>query len=228
MEDVMDATPDMIRVIVADDHPIVREGLRMMIEIAEGITLVGEAADGASAIQLVGQMQPDVVLMDLRMPGGDGLDAIAQIRARWPRVAVLILTTYNEDDLMIRGLQAGAKGYLLKDSDISTLIDAIRTVARGDALHQPEIMERILAHAARGVAAAGVTATHPDEPLTEREQEILAAVVRGEHTKEIARHLQIAERTVRAHLTSIYLKLGVDSRAAAVAAALGRGLLSPS
>ncbi len=211
---------DVIRVVIADDHPIVREGLRMMLDMAEEIELVGEAASGESALQLVAELQPMVVLMDVRMPGMDGLVAIERIHAGWPSIAILILTTYNEDRLMIQGLQAGAKGYLLKDADIQVLIEAIRIVARGDMLIQPNVLARILAHASHALTV--VTQTNS---LTDREQEVLTAIIHGERTKEIAHRLGIAERTVRAHLTSIYTKLGVDSRASAVATALERGLL---
>lgn len=216
-----------IRVVVADDHPVVREGLRMMLEeMAEGFEVVGEARDGETAVRVAGERQPDVVLMDLRMPGMGGLEAIAQLRQRWPQIAVLILTTYNEDDLMIRGLQAGAAGYLLKDCSSEMVLKAIQTVARGEVLAQPEVMARILSHAAAHVDASAI----PPEPtsasvLTERELEILVAVAQGKRGKEIAAELHIADRTVRAHLTNVYYKLGVDSRASAVAAALERGLL---
>jgi NarL family two-component system response regulator YdfI len=224
----MNKEQDDIRVVVVDDHLVVREGLHMMLEIAgKGFTLLGEAADGAAALRVVEELQPDVVLMDLRMPGMDGLEAITQIRERWPHIAVVILTTYDEDDLMLRGLRAGACGYLLKDADRETLFHAIRAAARGDLLLQPEIMARILAR----------TADAPDTPpvrfqaekemeLTEREREVLQAVARGERSKEIAARLGISLRTVGSHLTSIYAKLGVDSRASAVAVGIERGLLS--
>jgi NarL family two-component system response regulator YdfI len=192
--------------------------------------LVGEAADGAGALRLVADLQPDVVLMDVRMPGMDGIAAIERIRRAWPRVAVLILTTYNEDDLMIRGMQAGAYGYLLKDCDLEVLLDAIRTAARHELVVQPAILERILGHAARAMqmpAAIGSQRTHPRRQLelTDREREVLERVARGERSKEIAAGLSITERTVGAHLTSIYTKLGVDSRAAAVAIGIERGIL---
>lgn len=215
----------MLRIVVVDDHLVVREGLRMMLEIAgEGFALVGDAADGATALRLVEELQPDVVLMDLRMPGMDGIEAIAHIRARWPHVAVVILTTYNEDEMMLRGLRAGACGYLLKDTNRETLFHAIRTAARGDLLIQPDIMARILAQTGNVTPTAPSTSVESIE-LTEREREVLQAVARGERSKEIAAHLGISLRTVGAHLTSIYTKLGVDSRTSAVALAIERGLL---
>ena len=211
--------PDPIRVLIADDHLIVREGLRLILETAEGMTLVGEAADGAEAVRLASQLQPDVVLMDLRMPGMDGLTAIERLRDTHPHIAVVILTTYNEDDLMVRGLRAGARGFLLKDTDRETLFHAIRAAARGEMLLKPEIVAKVLAH-----ATAPPALSNPLE-LTDREREVLEAVARGERSKEIAARLHITERTVKAHLTSIYNKLGVDSRAAAVAEAIQRGWL---
>ncbi|HEX4203086.1 MAG TPA: response regulator transcription factor [Ktedonobacteraceae bacterium] len=212
-----------IRVAVVDDHLVVREGLRMMLEVAGkgSFALVGDAADGGTALRLVEETQPDVVLMDLRMPGMDGLEAIEQMRSRWPHIAVVILTTYNEDDLMLRGLRAGACGYLLKDTTRETLFHAIRTAARGETLLQPDIMVRILSY----TASASPVKTPEYAELTERERDILAGVARGERSKEIARRLGITTRTVATHLTNIYTKLDVDSRASAVATAMERGLL---
>src|SRR6266487_2800766 len=136
-----------IRVVVVDDHQVVREGLRMMLEIlGEGFVLVGEAADGAASICAVAETQPDVVLMDLRMPGMDGLEAIKQIHSQWPQVAIVILTTYNEDEWLIQGLRAGASGYLLKDASSETLFHAIRSAARGETLLQPDVLARLLSH----------------------------------------------------------------------------------
>jgi NarL family two-component system response regulator YdfI len=158
----------------------------------------------------------------------DGLEAITQIRERWPHIAVVILTTYNEDDLMLRGFRAGACGYLLKDTDRESLFHAIRAAARGDMLLQPEIMARILARTTDTphLALSG-TETEKESILTERERTVLQAVARGERSKEIAAQLGISIRTVSSHITSIYTKLGVDSRVSAVAAGIERGLLSP-
>lgn len=208
---------DIVRVLIADDHEVVREGLRMILESEPGFTVVGEAADGAQAVDLAGRLEPDVVLMDLRMPKMDGLEAIESIRAAWPDIAIVILTTYNEDDLMVRGLRAGARGFLLKDTNRQTLFDSLRAAARGEALFLPEVVERLLA----GKASTPAHGRRPGEgsPLSARERAILERVARGERNKEIAKALGITERTVKAHLASIYNKLGVDSRAAAVAAA---------
>src|SRR5512136_424033 len=133
-----------IRILVADDHLIIRQGLRLILETQDGFELVGEAADGAEALRLCAELKPDVVLMDLRMPGMDGLTAIEHLRVEQPGIAVVILTTFNEDDLMMRGLRAGAKGYLLKDTDRETLFNAIRAAVRGETLLKPEVMRRVL------------------------------------------------------------------------------------
>jgi NarL family two-component system response regulator YdfI len=216
----------LIRVFIADDHPIVREGLRLILEKAGDMALVGEAADGVTALEQIEQVQPDVVLMDLRMPGMEGLEAIRRIRRAWPQIGVLILTTYSEDELIIRGLRAGALGYLLKGSDLEVLLQAIRTAARGEALRQPEIMERVLAHAEHAFSPrSGPPQEQRSTLLTERERDILVGVAHGERSKEIAARLGLSDRTVHAYLTTIYNKLGVDSRAAAVAVAMERGML---
>jgi NarL family two-component system response regulator YdfI len=206
-----------IRVLIADDHLIVREGLRLILETADGIELVGEGTDGAEAVRLAKELQPDVILMDLRMPNMDGLTAIERLHSEQPQVAVVILTTYNEDDLMLRGLRAGARGYLLKDTDRDTLFNTIRAAARGETLLKPELVARLLAQPA--------SKPRGELDLTDRERQVLQAVARGERSKEIAAQLGITERTVKAHLAGIYNKLGVDSRAAAIAVASQRGLL---
>ncbi len=212
---------DPIRVLVADDHLIIRQGLRLILETESDFELVGEAADGSDAIRLSAEQHPDVILMDLRMPGMDGLTAIEHLRKEQPQIAVVILTTFNEDDLMMRGLRAGAKGYLLKDTDRETLFSSIRAAARGETLLKPDIMDRLLAR--MGQEASHLSAS---EVLTDRELEVLQGVAQGERSKEIAVRLGISERTVKAHLASIYNKFGVDSRAAAIAVAAQKGLLT--
>ncbi|MBK8990072.1 MAG: response regulator transcription factor [Chloroflexi bacterium] len=216
----------MIRVLIVDDHLVVREGLQLILSLEGDIAVVGEAADGATAVRLAGELQPDVVLMDLRMPGMDGLEAIGHIRAQWPEIAIIILTTYNEDDLLRQGLQAGARSFLLKDTGRETLFRTIRAAAQGETLLQPEILQRALQPQP---VEQGTTAV-ADETLTERELMVLTAVARGDRNKEIAQQLGVAERTVKAHLTNIYNKMGVESRAEAIAVAMQRGMLphSPS
>jgi NarL family two-component system response regulator YdfI len=213
---------DAIRLLIADDHLIVRQGLRLILETEDGFELVGEASDGAEAVKLAGELHPDVILMDLRMPGMDGLTAIEQLAETQPEIAIVILTTFNEDDLMVRGLRAGAKGFLLKDTDRETLFESIRAAARGETLLKPDVMSRLLAQTG---APSGAKSQPENIDLTEREMEVLQAAAQGKTSKEIAFALGISERTVKAHLGSIYQKLGVDSRAAAIAAAAGRGWL---
>lgn len=210
----------MIKILIADDHLIIRQGLRLILETENDFELVGEASDGVEALTLCKKIKPDVVLMDLRMPNMDGLTAIEKLRVEQPEIAVVILTTFNEDELMIRGLRAGARGYLLKDTDRTTLFNTIRAAARGETLLKPEIMARVFARADTPKIESDTTIN-----LTDRELEVLTSVARGERSKEIATHLGISERTVKAHLASIYSKLGVDSRAAAIAVAAHKGLL---
>jgi two-component system, NarL family, response regulator YdfI len=212
----------MIKILIADDHLIIRQGLRLILETENDLELVGEASDGNEAISLCKKLNPDVVLMDLRMPNMDGLSAIEKLRIEQPHIAVVILTTFNEDELMFRGLQAGAHGYLLKDTDRNTLFNTIRAAARGETLLQPEIMARVLLRSNMPTTAAKSSAP---VNLTDRELEVLKAVALGGRSKEIAIQLGISERTVKAHLASIYNKLGVDSRAAAIAVAAQKGLL---
>jgi len=211
-----------IRLLIADDHLIVRQGLRLILETEPGFELIGEASDGAEAVQLATKLQPDVVLMDLRMPNVDGITAIKQLRTKQPQIEIVILTTFNEDELMREGLQAGARGYLLKDTDRSTLFNTIRAAARGETLLKPEIVQQLLAPSQNHEETSTLKT---QTILTEREIEVLESVARGDTSKMIALQLGITERTVKAHLTSIYNKLGVDSRAAAVSEAMKQGLL---
>jgi len=156
----------MTKILIADDHLIIRQGLRLILETEDGFDLVGEASDGAEALKLCAELHPDVVLMDLRMPNMDGITAIEKLRQTMPEIAVVILTTFNEDNLMLRGLRAGAKGFLLKDTDRATLFDAIRAAARGETLLKPEIMARLLTQLSVPVS--------PASPfnLTDREKEV--------------------------------------------------------
>ena len=213
----------MIRVMITDDHLIVREGLRLILETADDIEVVGEATDGAECLRFVPELNPDVILMDLQMPRMDGITAIEHLRKKHPEIAIVILTTYNEDDLMIRGLQLGACGYLLKDTSRESLLDTIQAAAKGETLLKLEILARVLAPQAPPKLAS---VAKNESTLTERELEVLQSAAKGERNKEIAYKLGITERTVKAHLQSIYQKFGVDSRAAAVAVAAQKGLLA--
>src|SRR5688572_25947264 len=161
-----------IRVLITDDHLIVREGLRLILETTDGIEIVGEASDGAECLQVVPECKPDVILMDLQMPRMDGITTIGHLRSQHPEIAIVILTTFNEDDLMIRGLQAGARGYLLKDTNRENLLDTIQAAAKGETLLKPEILARVLsAH----MPPRSVSSNRNDSDLTERELEVLQA-----------------------------------------------------
>jgi NarL family two-component system response regulator YdfI len=212
-----------IRILVADDHMIVREGLRLILETDAEMTLIGEAVNGQEAVELAAQLNPDVILMDLRMPILDGLSAIEIIRSQQPEIAIVILTNFNEDEMMVKGLMAGALGFLLKDTDRETLLATIRAAAKGQTLLKPEVMARLMAQTKPSAARAS-EATNPLS-LTARELEVLQAIARGERSKEIALSLGITERTVKAHIASIFSRLGVDSRASAIAAAARLGIL---
>ena len=214
-----------ITILIADDHDVVRDGLRLILESEDDFVVVGEAANGAEAVRLCSELNPHVVLMDLRMPGMDGLTAIKHIRQQQPDTNIVILTTYNEDALMIDGLRSGARSYLLKDTKRQVLFDTLRAAARGESLLSQDVIARVVAQSGGGPAAIPKTAALGEIALTDREQEVLIGVARGERSKEIAARLGITERTVKAHLASIYNKFGVDSRAAAIAVASQRGLL---
>lgn len=214
-----------IRVLITDDHLIVRQGLQLVLETDPGIEVAGVAGDGAEALAQVEALRPDVVLMDLRMPGMDGITAIGHLQRDYPDVAVVILTTFNEDDLMFKGLQAGARGFLLKDTEREPLINTIYSAARGETLLQPEVLARVLSQVSADAGPAKRPATTDGPALTEREIEVLRAVAAGHTNKAIALQLGITERTVKAHLSHVYDKFGVDSRAAAIAVAAERGLI---
>lgn len=213
-----------IRILVADDHLIVREGLRLILETDEEMQLIGEAVNGKEAVEFASQLNPDVLLMDLRMPVLDGLSAIEIIRRQQPGIAIVILTNFNEDEMMVKGLSAGARGFLLKDTDRATLLNSIRAAARGETLLKPEIIARLMALTTPTITQ--VRATISGTSLTVRELEVLRSIARGERSKEIALALGISERTVKAHVASIFSRLGVDSRGAAIAEAARLGLLS--
>jgi NarL family two-component system response regulator YdfI len=214
-----------IRVLITDDHFIVRLGLRLILNTADDLELVGEAVNGEEALQLTAAHQPHVVLMDLRMPVMDGLTTIERLGQLHPQVAVIILTTYNEDEMMLRGLQLGARGYLLKDTERETLLNTIRAAAGGESLFKPDVLQRALAIQAAAPSPRKTTQSTDSVELTPRELEVLQAAATGERNKEIAQRLGISARTVKAHLTSVYNKLGVDSRGAAIAVAAQKGWL---
>lgn len=208
----------MIRVLIVDDHPVVRDGLRGMLEREPDLAVVGEAADGVEALTRVGDGSTvDVVLMDLRMPRMSGVEAIREIQHRAPNVRVLVLTTYDTDGDVLPAVEAGATGYLLKDTPRDELVRAVRAAHRGEAVLSPAVAGRLM----------GQVRSPAREALTERELAVLRLVAAGSTNREAARALFISEATVKTHLLHIYEKLGVRDRASAVAAAFQRGLLTP-
>ncbi|HEX9520891.1 MAG TPA: response regulator transcription factor [Streptosporangiaceae bacterium] len=208
----------MIRILLADDHPVVREGLRGMLSAEPDIEVVGEAASGAEAVALFSARRPDVVLMDLRMPGGDGVDAIGKIRAGHESdVRIIVLTTFDTDADILRAVEAGAAGYLLKDSPRADLLRAIRAAARGETVLAPVVAGRLVSR---------VRGPRP-ETLSARETEVLALVARGMTNFQIGRALFVSEATVKTHLTRACAKLGVTGRTAAVTKAMETGALPP-
>ncbi len=205
-----------IRIVVVDDHPVVRDGLRGMLDGQPDLEVVGEAADGLEALAIVAETAPDVVLMDLRMPRLDGVGAIAQLNDSHPAVHVLVLTTYDEDQDIVRAVEAGAIGVLLKDAPREELFRAVRAAARGESVLAPAITARLL----------GRWRTPQVEQPTDREVEVLRLVAKGMTNRAIGRSLHISEATVKTHLVHAFAKLGVDDRTGAVTVALERGLLT--
>ena len=204
-----------IKVLISDDHPIVRDGLRGIFTGENGFEVLGEAADGAEAVALAERLRPDVVLMDLRMPGTDGVTAITELARLGNPARVLVLTTYDTDSDVLPAIEAGATGYLLKDAPREELFRAVRAAARGEAVLSPAVASRLM----------GRMRAPAQEPLSQREIEVLSLVARGSTNKEAAKKLFISEATVKTHLLHAYAKLGVKDRAAAVAVAFERGLL---
>ncbi|NUR87905.1 MAG: response regulator transcription factor [Nonomuraea sp.] len=204
-----------IRLIIADDHPVVRDGIRGMLAADPGFEVLGEAGDGAQAVELARALEPDVILMDLRMPVMDGVTAIKKLAELGLAARVLVLTTYDTDRDVIPAVEAGATGYVLKDTAPDDLVRAVRTAARGEAVLSPSVATRLL----------GQVRT-PADPLSARELEILRLIADGHTNREAAAHLFISEATVKSHVLHIYAKLGVNDRAAAVATAFRRGLLT--
>ena len=205
----------MIRVVLADDHPVVREGLRGMLAAEPGIEVVADAASGAEAVAVTARFRPDVVLMDLRMPHGDGVEATATIVAGHPGTRVVVLTTYETDADIVRAVEAGAVGYLLKDASISELGNAVRAAARGETVLAPSVARRLVSHVRQPRR----------DLLSGRETEVLALVARGLTNAEVGRQLSITEATVKTHLLRLFGKLGVNDRTAAVTSAIALGVI---
>ncbi len=202
----------MIRIVIADDQMLFREGLRTLLSTRPDFEIVGEASDGEEAIALVEALHPNVVLMDLRMPKLDGVQATARIRERWPSTAILVLTTFDDDANLFGALRAGADGYLLKDVAFETLAAAIQAAARGESFLQTTVTGRVVAAFNRLMEAGGPKAEALVVPLSRREREILALLGDGASNKEIADRLSLAEGTVKNHVTNILTKLDVRDR----------------
>ncbi|GAA0282879.1 response regulator transcription factor [Spirillospora sp. NPDC000708] len=208
-----------IRVLIADDHPVVRQGLRTFLGIQDDIEVVGEAEDGTSAVTLAESLKPDIVLMDLKMPGADGVTALTELRARGVEARVLILTSVTERGHVLPAVQAGAAGYLYKDVDPRALVQAIRAVHDGHVLFAPDAAEAMLrAEPEREPADRGLGA------LTEREREVLVHIARGRSNREIARALVVSEKTVKTHVSNLLMKLGVQDRTQAALYAVRHGV----
>lgn len=213
----------MIRVFLADDQTLVREGLKALLALDPGIAIAGEAADGDAALAAIPQAKPDVVLMDVRMPKRTGVEVIAALRDAGTLPPTIILTTFDDDGVVLEGVKAGAKGFLLKDVTLEQLTGAIRQVAAGGNLIKLAAAERIVA--GLGVHATAIPAAELPDPLTEREIEILRLLAGGYSNRELADALHLAEGTVKNHVSSILSKLGVRDRTRAVLVALERGVI---
>jgi DNA-binding NarL/FixJ family response regulator len=216
---------ESIRILLVDDQRLMREGLRILLELEPDLTVVGEAGDGQAALEAYADLLPDVVLMDVRMPGMDGVEATWRLRERWPAACVIILTTFDDDEYVFEGLRAGALGYLLKDVSGHDLAEAVRTVAGGGALIQPSVARKVLAQFARMAPPARPPDSGLAEPLSDREREILQLLAQGLSNGEIAQRLSLAEGTVKNYVTTILQKLGARDRTQAALRARELGLI---
>jgi DNA-binding NarL/FixJ family response regulator len=207
-----------IRILLAEDQTLMRQGLKTILDLEPGFRVAGEAEDGQSAVKLALQLRPDIILMDVQMPQLNGVEATAAICRAWPEAKIIILTTFDRDDYVFQGVRAGARGYLLKDLPASKLIETIRCVQAGETFIQPEI-------ASRALRSALHTPGEFAEPLSEREREILVVLAQGVPNKEIADRLHLAEGTVKNHVSNILGKLQVQNRTQAADLARRRGLI---
>lgn len=221
----MSLVADRQRVLIAEDHPVYRDGLRALLDASPGVELVGEAGDGDEAVRMTCDLHPDVVLMDLQMPGRNGIDATRAIGSQAPRSAVLILTMFEDDESVFNAMRAGARGYLLKDASGEELLRAIDTLAHGGAVFGPGVARRLVAFFASG--GVGPHA-EPFPELTERERQVLDRMARGEGNAVIAARLGISLKTVRNYASTIFDKLMVVSRAEAIVRAREAGLGDPA
>lgn len=211
---------ERISIMVADDHEITRDGIVANLTSQSDFMVVGQASDGLEAVERAGALKPDIVLMDLRMPKIDGVEAMIRIKQENPDIKFLVFTTYSDDDYIFAAIKAGAKGYLLKDSSRGDLFSAIRAVARGESLLQPIVTSKVLDRLAELSRR-----TAPGETLSDREVEVLRLMAAGEANKDIADNLSITQSTVKTHITSIFQKLNVTTRTEAVTTALKKGII---
>jgi DNA-binding NarL/FixJ family response regulator len=217
--------PEPIRILLVDDQRLMREGLRTLLELEPDLDVVGESEDGQQALLDYENLVPTVVLMDIRMPVMDGVQATRRLLERWPEAKIIILTTFDDDQYVFEGLRAGALGYLLKDVSGEELSEAIRTVTQGGALIEPSIARRVLAEFSRLTPAGSQAASSLTEELSEREAEVLRLLAKGLTNRQIAEHLFLAEGTVKNYVSAILQKLGVDDRTQAALRAQKLGLL---
>lgn len=213
----------MIRVMLVDDQTLVRQGVRSLLGLADDIEVVDEAADGVAAIEQIPKTRPDVLLLDMRMPGKSGLDVMQELGARNELPPTIILTTFDDDDLVLDGIRAGARGYLLKDVALEELLSAVRTVADGGTLVKPAVTDRLMK--GLGKMRTDFSSLPQPDPLTDRETEILRLMAGGYSNKEIANALNVAEGTVKNHVSNILSKMGVRDRTRAVLKAFEGGII---
>ncbi|MFJ8792359.1 response regulator [Streptomyces sp. NPDC102462] len=214
------------RVVVADDQTVVREGIVMLLGLLPGIEVVGAAGDGEEAVKLVAELAPDVVLMDLRMPRCDGVEATRRIRAEHPGTQVVVLTTFADDESLFPALRAGARGYLTKDAGGDEIVRAVESVLSGDAGLSPGVQRRLLERLSQPEPQPA--RSEPPDGLTARETEVLVLIAEGLSNQEIARRLHVSTATVKTHINNLFAKTGVKDRAQAVRYAYGKGLVRPS
>jgi NarL family two-component system response regulator LiaR len=221
----MTAQTEKIKVLIVDDHQVVRQGLRTFLDLNEDIQVVGEAGDGAQAVEQAGRLNPDIILMDLVMPGMDGITATARIKSLGTGSRVIALTSFAEDDKVFPAIQAGASSYLLKDVSPEALVEAIRAVAHGEARLHPQVMRKLMEQVTR--QPVGERSAEAAQ-LTEREGEVIRLVARGRSNREIAEALVISEKTAKAHISNILGKLGLDDRTQMAVYAIKTGLVDPA